>query len=59
MLKVKMLQCPSCGEFTLHPKRKELGFHVCVNCSTTSRWYVRNIKKINFPEITWEKVGSH
>ena len=43
MLNVKMLQCPSCGEFTLHPKRKELGYHVCVNCSTTSRWYVRNI----------------
>ena len=29
-----MLQCPACGEFTLHPKRKELGYHVCVNCST-------------------------
>ena len=30
-----MLKCPACGEFTLHPKRKELGFHVCVNCSST------------------------
>ena len=29
-----MLKCPACGEFTLHPKRKELGYHVCVNCST-------------------------
>lgn len=29
-----MLKCPSCGEFTLHPKRKELGYHVCVNCSS-------------------------
>ena len=35
MQKVKMLKCPACGEFTLHPKRKELGYHVCVNCSST------------------------
>ena len=34
MENVKMLQCPACGEFTLHPKRKELGYHVCVHCST-------------------------
>jgi len=34
MQKIQMLQCPSCGEFTLHPRRKELGYHVCVNCST-------------------------
>lgn len=33
--RIKMLRCPACGEFTLHPKRKELGYHVCVNCSTT------------------------
>ena len=32
--RIKMLQCPKCGEFTLHPKRKEMGYHVCVNCST-------------------------
>jgi len=35
MQKIKMLKCPACGEFTLHPKRKELGYHVCVNCSST------------------------
>ena len=35
MKNVKMLKCPACGEFTLHPKRKELGYHVCINCSTT------------------------
>ncbi len=35
MTNVKMLQCPACGEFTLHPKRKELGYHVCIHCSTT------------------------
>ena len=29
-----MLKCPACGEMTLHPKRKEMGYHVCVNCST-------------------------
>ena len=34
MENIKMLQCPPCGEFTLHPKRKELGYHVCVNCSS-------------------------
>lgn len=32
--KVTMLQCPACGEYTLHPQRKALGYHVCVNCST-------------------------
>ena len=30
-----MLKCPACGEMTLHPKRKEMGYHVCVNCSST------------------------
>ena len=29
-----MLKCPACGELTLHPKRKEMGYHVCVNCSS-------------------------
>ena len=32
--KQTMLQCPACGEYTLHPQRKALGYHVCVNCST-------------------------
>ena len=34
MENIQMLKCPACGEFTLHPKRKELGYHVCINCST-------------------------
>ena len=34
---VKMLQCPACGQFTLHPQRKALGYHVCVNCSSTDK----------------------
>jgi len=34
MQSIQMLKCPACGEYTLHPKRKELGYHVCVNCST-------------------------
>ena len=34
MSNVQMLKCPACGEITLHPKRKELGYHVCVNCSS-------------------------
>ena len=34
MQKLKMIPCPKCEQdFPL--KRKELGFHVCVNCSTT------------------------
>ena len=37
MQNVKMLQCPACGEFTLHPKRKELANHVSVNCSSTDK----------------------
>jgi acetyl-CoA carboxylase beta subunit len=32
--KIQMLKCPACGEMTLHPKRKEMGYHVCINCST-------------------------
>lgn len=32
-MKLEMIKCPKCGEdFPL--KRKELGYHVCVNCST-------------------------
>ena len=34
MIELKMIPCPKCGnDFPL--KRKELGYHVCVNCSTT------------------------
>lgn len=31
---IQMLNCPACGEMTLHPKRKEMGYHVCVHCSS-------------------------
>ena len=34
MQSIQMLKCPACGEMTLHPKRKEMGYHVCINCST-------------------------
>ena len=27
MQSIQMLKCPSCGEMTLHPKRKEMGYH--------------------------------
>lgn len=29
-----MTTCPACNEDVLPVKRKELGYHVCVNCST-------------------------
>ena len=29
-----MTTCPACNEDVLPLKRKELGYHVCVNCST-------------------------
>ena len=32
--RIKMLKCPACGQMTLHPQRKALGYHVCINCST-------------------------
>jgi hypothetical protein len=32
-MQLEMIECPKCGnDFPL--KRKELGYHVCVNCST-------------------------
>ena len=31
-----MIPCPQCGN-DFPEKRKELGFHVCVNCSTTDK----------------------
>jgi hypothetical protein len=34
MQKLKMTSCPKCGN-DFPEKRKELGYHVCVNCSTT------------------------
>ena len=33
-MKLEMTTCPSCNEDVLPVKRKELGYHVCVNCST-------------------------
>lgn len=30
-----MTLCPSCNEDKLPVKRKELGYHVCISCSTT------------------------
>jgi len=35
-MKLKMIPCPKC-ENDFPEKRKELGFHVCVNCSTTDK----------------------
>ena len=35
-MKLKMIPCPQCGN-DFPEKRKELGFHVCVNCSTTDK----------------------
>lgn len=32
-MKLKMIPCPKCGN-DFPEKRKELGYHVCVNCST-------------------------
>jgi hypothetical protein len=34
MQKLQMISCPKCGN-DFPEKRKELGYHVCVNCSTT------------------------
>ena len=34
MQKLQMITCPSCSEDVLPVLRKELGFHVCVKCST-------------------------
>jgi hypothetical protein len=33
MQELKMIPCPKCNE-DFPEKRKELGYHVCVNCST-------------------------
>jgi hypothetical protein len=33
-MQLEMTLCPSCNEDKLPVKRKELGYHVCVNCST-------------------------
>jgi len=32
-MKLKMITCPKCGN-DFPEKRKELGYHVCVNCSS-------------------------
>ncbi len=34
-MELKMMACPKCGN-PMPVKRKELGYHVCVNCSTES-----------------------
>jgi len=34
-MKLKMMECPQCEE-QMPIKRRELGYHVCVNCSTES-----------------------
>ena len=33
-MQLEMTLCPSCNEDKLPVKRKELGYYVCVNCST-------------------------
>ena len=34
-MKLEMMECPQCGS-PMPVKRRELGYHVCVNCSTES-----------------------
>tara|TARA_B100000900_G_C20466418_1_gene669485 strand:- start:107 stop:490 length:384 start_codon:yes stop_codon:yes gene_type:complete len=33
-MQLQMTTCPACSEDKLPVKRKELGYHVCVDCST-------------------------
>jgi len=33
-MQLEMMKCPACNQDKLPVKRKELGYHVCVNCST-------------------------
>lgn len=33
-MQLEMMKCPRCGEEKLPVKRKELGYHVCIDCST-------------------------
>ena len=34
-MKLEMMECPQCGS-PMPVKRREMGYHVCVNCSTES-----------------------
>jgi ribosomal protein L37AE/L43A len=34
-MELKMMECPKCGN-PMPIKRRELGYHVCINCSTES-----------------------
>lgn len=34
-MELEMMECPKCGN-PMPIKRKELGYHVCINCSTES-----------------------
>ena len=34
-MELEMIECPQCGS-PMPVKRRELGYHVCVNCSTES-----------------------
>jgi len=34
-MELEMMECPQCGN-PMPIKRKELGYHVCINCSTES-----------------------
>ena len=33
-MQLEMMKCPRCSEEKLPVKRKELGYHVCIDCST-------------------------
>tara|TARA_B100001113_G_scaffold110525_1_gene89661 strand:- start:1153 stop:1548 length:396 start_codon:yes stop_codon:yes gene_type:complete len=33
-MQLEMMKCPACNQDKLPVKRKELGYHVCVDCST-------------------------
>jgi len=33
-MQLEMIKCPACSQEKLPVKRKELGYHVCVDCST-------------------------
>ena len=33
-MQLEMTTCPRCAEEKLPVKRKELGYHVCIDCST-------------------------
>ena len=58
-MQLQMINCPACNQDKLPVKRKELGYHVCVDCSTAKPVVgITTVEGSGDPQATGEAIAN-